>query len=57
MTIENPRATIKAIWRYLAKADGYQPFGHDWPTLRLTHPQVAAVLREAMAMDAAEVAR
>jgi hypothetical protein len=42
----SPKATEKAIWRYLAEVGGYQPYGWDWPTLRLLYPRIASVLRE-----------
>lgn len=42
------RAVIKAIWRYRAVVDGYQPWGYDWRTLYLTNPHTVRVLRECM---------
>lgn len=50
MQTEQARATAKAIWRHLAKVDGYQPYGYDWRTLRLTHPQLAATLKACYAV-------
>ena len=39
-------ATAKSIWRHLAKVNGYQPYGYDWRTLRITQPQLADVLAD-----------
>ena len=25
-------------WKRMTKGDGYQPFGYDWITLKITHP-------------------
>ena len=38
-------ATEKAIWRYLDRVGGYQPYGWDWPTLRMLYPRIAATLK------------
>ena len=45
MDAKTAMATEKAIWRYLLKVGGYQPFGWDWPTLRIVYPQIAATLK------------
>lgn len=37
---------VDKVWRRIRLVDGYQPFGHDWPTLRMTHPQLAQLLSE-----------
>ncbi len=42
----SPKATEKAIWRYLGEVGGYQPYGWDWPTLRMLYPRIAFVLKE-----------
>lgn len=46
------RAIEKAIWRYLSKAGGYQPYGWDWPTLRMLYPRIAAVLKACLIAQA-----
>jgi hypothetical protein len=48
MDITTARATQKAIWRYLDRVGGYQPYGWDWPTLRMLYPRMAVVLRACM---------
>jgi hypothetical protein len=43
--MSNDRLARK-IWKYLRKYDGYQPFGYDWRTLAITHPQLCKILRQ-----------
>lgn len=31
------------IFRRLTRGDGYQPWGYDWPTLRITMPGLYAL--------------
>jgi hypothetical protein len=45
MTKQTALATSKAIWRYLRRVGGYQPYGWDWPTLRIVYPQIARELK------------
>jgi len=45
MTYDNPERLYRQCYRYLQRTSGAQPFGFDWPTLRLTHPQIARVMR------------
>ena len=28
----------RKLWDRITRGDGYQPFGYDTPTLRITHP-------------------
>ena len=28
----------RKLWNAMTKGDGYQPWGYDLPTLRMTHP-------------------
>lgn len=46
ITAQTAPAMAKEIWRDLNRYDGYQPFGYDWRTLRLTSPQHAQQLRD-----------
>lgn len=39
-------AIAQSIWRHLRRSYGYQPFGLDWRTLRLTSPHIASVLAD-----------
>lgn len=39
-----------AIYRRLRQESGYQPFGFDWVTLRLTRPDEYAQLKALRAM-------
>jgi hypothetical protein len=32
-------------WRRMTEGDGYQPFGYDWRTLRITKPSWFPVIR------------
>lgn len=49
-------AIAKSIWRYLNRVGGYQPYGWDWPTLRLLYPRIAQTLADCYrVLDAAEV--
>lgn len=34
------------IMKAMRRIDGYQAFGYDWPTLRLTRPEVYARFKE-----------
>jgi len=34
------------MYRHLVKASGYQMFGFDMRTLRITHPQIANKMQE-----------
>ena len=34
-----------AIFSDMRRADGYQPFGYDWVTLRITRPETHAHLK------------
>jgi hypothetical protein len=45
MTRQEATAIAKAMWRYLDKVGGYQPYGWDWPTLRVLYPRIAAQLK------------
>lgn len=40
-----------AIFRMMRLEDGYQMFGYDWVTLRITRPGEYAQLRAILAMD------
>ena len=44
----DPEKVYRKCYRYLAKSSGYQTFGFDWPTLRLTHPHLARVMWECL---------
>jgi len=48
MTYDNPQRLYRQCYRYLQRTSGAQPFGFDWPTLRLTHPQLARVMWECL---------
>jgi hypothetical protein len=28
----------RKLWEHVTRGDGYQPFGYDAPTMRMTHP-------------------
>ena len=45
MNRQDAIATSKAIWRHLNAVGGYQPYGWDWPTLRMLYPQIARQLK------------
>ena len=36
----------RILRKRLQREDGYQMFGYDYPTLRMTRPQIASVLYE-----------
>ena len=38
------RRMEKRVWDKMTEGDGYQPFGYDAPTLRITNPVEFAVL-------------
>ena len=46
MTQQDAYAISQSIWRRLHVVGGYQPYGWDWPTLRLLYPRMAQVLRQ-----------
>lgn len=50
VTADNAYVIQRVIWKHLRKIDGYQPFGYDWPTLRLVRPQTARVLADCYRM-------
>lgn len=33
---------LDKIWRHIRKEDGYQPWGYDVPTMRITRPHLLA---------------
>lgn len=35
----------RRAWARMTRYDGYQPFDHDWPTVRAVYPGWYAVLR------------
>ena len=39
----------RKIYGYLVKVSGYQPYGFDMRTLRLTHPHIHAILKQLLA--------
>ena len=53
MTKEQILRAYRTLWRKVTEGDGYQPWGYDVPTMRITHPgffpakdRLAAMYRE-----------
>lgn len=38
MTRKQVDRAYRRLWDRITRGDGYQPFGYDAPTLRMTHP-------------------
>jgi hypothetical protein len=38
MTLKQIERAYRKLWKHITEGDGYQPFGYDAPTLRMTHP-------------------
>jgi hypothetical protein len=39
----------KRIWKKIQEGDGYQPFGYDMVTLKITKPELAEALQDVYA--------
>ncbi len=35
----------RKLWERMTRYDGYQPFGYDWPTVRIVYPGFYAALK------------
>jgi hypothetical protein len=44
-TYDNPERLYRQCYRYLQRTGGAQPFGFDWRTVFITHPQIARVMQ------------
>ncbi len=44
-TYDNPELLYRKCYRYLQRTSGAQPFGFDWRTVFITHPQIARVMQ------------
>lgn len=45
LTDEQLKRLYKKVYRKIREGYGYQPFGFDWPTLRINKPGMAKVLK------------
>lgn len=46
MTRKQIARAYNKLWQHCTRDDGYQPYGYDWPTIRITMPGlVAAIMR------------
>lgn len=50
MTPTQVHRIYRKLWAHITQGDGYQPFGYDARTLRLTHPGFFSAVARLQAM-------
>lgn len=51
MTQEQIDRLYRKAYERMSRGDGYQPYGYDWPTLRLVKPGWYRTLRLILSME------